>query len=268
MLGRGTRLASGKDHLLVLDLVDIAAAGVANVNTLFGLPPKLDSQGRDILTIKDEVEDSLVEVSPEYLESASSIADIWNLAEEFNPLLAARLPEYIHATMTWVKTGYGYALSLGKGTLGIVVNLLGQATLKLHWPGESVRFLGQFPNEQQAITRAEAMVKADFADSLPLVNRNAAWRHRNEPPTEKQLYWCERMKLRVPAGATKADVQVILSRAFSQGRVKLVADRKWKRAERETAKALGRHYLPKGRKARRVVAIEFERFQQEVAPNV
>ena len=100
--------------------------------------------------------------------------------------------------------------------MGVVVDLLGAATVKHQLPGERVRVLGQFPEEQQALTWAEEMVSRDFPGDLPLVNRDAAWRQRKDPPTEKQLLWCGKMGVRVPDGATKADVQVILSRAFAE----------------------------------------------------
>ena len=115
------------------------------------------------------------------------------MAREFNPLLAAQLPDYLSTTMAWVKVGSGYALSLSKGSIGVVVNLLGGATVKHHLPGERVRVLGQLPDEQQALTWAEEMVSKDFPADLSLVNRNAPWRRRKDPPTEKQLLWCRKM---------------------------------------------------------------------------
>ncbi|MCH7622261.1 MAG: DEAD/DEAH box helicase [Chloroflexi bacterium] len=215
MLGRGTRLAEGKKDLVVLDLVDIAGAGVNTVNTLFGLPPKLDLSSVGVLGAGDELSRVLEQVSLEQLAEATTIEDVLRLAREFNPLLAAQLPDYLSTTMAWVKVGSGYALSLSKGSIGVVVNQLGGATVKHHLPGERVRILGQLPGEQQALTWAEEMVSKDFPADLSLVNRNAAWRRRKDPPTEKQLLWCRKMKVNVPDGATKADVQIILSRAFN-----------------------------------------------------
>ena len=75
--------------------------------------------------------------------------------------------------------------------------------------------VGQFPEEQQALTWAEEMVSKNFPGDFYLVDRDAAWRQRKGPPTEKQLLWCRKMGVRVPAGATKSDVQIILSRAFA-----------------------------------------------------
>ncbi len=118
--------------------------------------------------------------------------------------------------MAWVKVGSSYALSLSKGNIGVVVDLLGGATVKHHLAGERVRVLGQFSDEQQALTWAEEMVSKNFSADISLVSLGAAWRRRREPPTEKQLLWCGKMGVRVPDGATKSDVQIILSRAFAE----------------------------------------------------
>ena len=87
---------------------------------------------------EDEIEDILGQVPAEDLEQATTIAEARRLAEDFQPLLAARLPEWLNATMAWVKTGFGYALSLDKGHVGIVVNLLGQGAIKIHRPREAL----------------------------------------------------------------------------------------------------------------------------------
>ena len=138
MLGRGTRLAEGKRDLVILDMVDIAGAGVNTVNTLFGLPPRLDLSRVGVLDAGDELSHVLGQVPLEQLTEATTIEDVRRLAREFNPLLAAQLPDYLSTTMAWVKVGSGYALSLSKGSIGGVVDLLGGATVKHHLPGERV----------------------------------------------------------------------------------------------------------------------------------
>ena len=215
MLGRGTRLAEHKKDLIVLDLVDIAGAGVNTVNTLFGLPPKLDLSSSGVLGSEDELSGVLQQVPLEQLTEATTIEDVRRLARQFNPLLAAQLPDYLRTAMAWVKVGSGYALSLSKGSIGVVVDLLGEATVKHHLPGERVRELGSFVNEQEALSWAEGIVRRDFPTDLGLVSLDATWRKRKDPPTEKQLFWCRKMGISVPDGVTKAEVQIILSRAFA-----------------------------------------------------
>lgn len=215
MLGRGTRIVPGKDDLLVLDLVDVASAGVNTVNTLFGLPPSLDLSQVSVMEAEEELADYLDSMPMDGLGEATTIEDVIRLAEEFNPLLAARLPDYLDHHMAWVSVGAGYALSLSRGNVGVVVDLLGQATVKVHQPGERVETCGAFADEQDAIAWAEEMVRQRFPDDMYLVDRSAPWRLRKDPPTEKQLLWCQKMGVHVPVGATKSDVQIMLSRAFA-----------------------------------------------------
>jgi len=202
--------------MVVLDLVNIPGSGVNTVNTLFGLPPKLDLSNVGVLDAEEEISGVLQQVPLEELAGATTIERVRRMAREFNPLLAAQLPDYLQAGMAWVKVGSGYVLSLSKGSIGVVVDLLGGATVKHQLPGERVRVLGRLPDEQQALTWAESVVSKDFPGDLPLVNLDAPWRRRKDSPTEKQLFWCQKMGVRVPDGATKSDVQIILSRAFAE----------------------------------------------------
>jgi hypothetical protein len=57
MVGRGTRLASGKDDCLIVDLVDQTTRHtLVTIPSLFGLPPAFDAGGTDIVATARDVE--------------------------------------------------------------------------------------------------------------------------------------------------------------------------------------------------------------------
>lgn len=215
MLGRGTRLANGKENLLVIDIADAGASGVAGLNTLFGLPPKLDTSGKDVLAVQDDLSGEMDGLPEEQLMLATTIEEVRRLALAFNPLLQTRLPEWINADLAWVKTSYGYALGLKKGHMGIVVNLLGQATVKIALPRQKARIIGHCSTEQEAINYAEEWVKSECSEDLWLMDRHAKWRTDNSLATEKQRDLCERLRIQLPPNPTKGQAAAILSRHFA-----------------------------------------------------
>jgi ATP-dependent helicase IRC3 len=213
-LGRGTRLAPGKDDLLVIDLVDIGAAGVSTVNTLFGLPPKLALTEQTVTEAEDELGDLFDKIPMDsgILAEALSVADVLQRAREADPLEAAALPDWLHHTLTWVRTSYGYALDAGNGiTLGVVVNTLGQGTVRVKVSREKAQTIDFGQTEQEAISKAEAYVKAHYADQHSLLNRNARWRHSSAPATQKQLDYLRWLRADIPAGCTKGQAAMLIT---------------------------------------------------------
>jgi hypothetical protein len=89
-VGRGTRLAPGKDDCLVIDFVDLSDLSLVTLPSLFGLPGQLDLFGADI----EEAEERLgrifehfptFELPPE----AITLAEIETRAQQFDPLSLA-----------------------------------------------------------------------------------------------------------------------------------------------------------------------------------
>ncbi|MGI0011854.1 MAG: DEAD/DEAH box helicase, partial [Nitrososphaera sp.] len=216
MLGRGTRIAPNKENLLVIDMADAGAAGVASLNTLFGLPPKLDTKDQDVLSIQDEIQAEIEGLPEEELANIHTIEEVRQLAQDFNPLMQTRLPGWIDANLAWVKTSYGYALGLKKGHVGIVVNLLGQGTVKIQLPRHKAEILGHYPNEQDAISFAEQWVSQEYQEDMYLLDRNAKWRTSDSPPSDKQVALCERLRIKLPPNPTKGQAQAILARHFAE----------------------------------------------------
>lgn len=215
MMGRGTRLAPGKADLLVLDMVDVASkAGVNSVNTLFGLPPHLDFGESDVLTAAKEIEE-LGDVPLAMFEQAASIPELRTLAEQFDPLMQAQVEEWLRTALSWTKTAFGYAISVpGNGEaraplqIGVVVNMLGQADVRVKHRSQKPQYLARNEDVQTAISMAEDWVSRHVPDAGALLDKNAGW--HSDAPSEKQLRFAERLKIKVNESMTKGDLSKLI----------------------------------------------------------
>jgi len=209
MLGRGTRTAPGKDDLLVIDLVDVGKLGVPSLNTMFGLPPKLKVDDDDVLTTRKVMDELEAQIPMSALDNAVSIQDVRDLAQQFDPLNAARPEDFIQATLAWVKTSFGYALSMGDGGhLGVIVGHLGASEVRMRGRDGYTESLGWHKYPQVAIAMAEQWVRANRSEQLKLLENTASW--RGGAPSEKQLNLLKSLGVRVPVGATKGDVSTLI----------------------------------------------------------
>lgn len=229
MMGRGTRIASGKEALLVIDLVDIGAAGVQTVNTLFGLPIKLEiDQDDGVLAAKDLFDEEAGHLPLESLKDARTLEDVRRMARDFDPLQQAMMPAHLEpvCTLAWVKTSYGYALSTNDGHVGIVENLLGQCSLRVvsrsrgAEPGlqGGSRLLGFAQTVEDGIRQAEKWVRENMGGYAGLLDKNAKWRVSKDPATPSQLKWLTKKGIHHPPEITKGQASALLARAFAGGK--------------------------------------------------
>lgn len=216
-MGRGTRISPGKTDLLVLDLVDLAAKGVAiqSANTLFGLPPKLALGDKDVLEVKDEIARRAEGTLPLFmLDDIEDLSEIDMLVRDFNPLLAGRHdPLLSGAKLTWVSTSYGYTCSLmGEGQLAVVVDLLGQATVRFQKVGAVTEPLGEFQGVAAAIAWAEGWAGNEAPDVMHAARKNARW--HQDAPTQKQLNILKYLAVKpLPEGLTKGWASALIEQA-------------------------------------------------------
>lgn len=220
MLGRGTRKAPGKENLLVLDMVDVGSNGVPTLNTLFGLPPKLALSGQEsVLSVQAMVSDILGDdVDPAQLTDAYTVEDVRRMAVAYSPLAAATLPEWLQCDLAWIRTSYGYAVSLkGTGTIGIVTNMLGQGTVRLKKRYQPTQTLADKLPEQQAIIFAEKWAKENCED-YNFMRKNASWRTRGSltEATEAQAKFAKKLKVDLPEKCSKSDATTLIEMALAK----------------------------------------------------
>jgi superfamily II DNA or RNA helicase len=219
-VGRGTRIFPGKADLLVLDLVDVnKKAHVQNLNTLFGLPIKLKLGNLDVLEAVKEIEDVQGNLPMDMLDRAEALEDVKRIAQEFDPLAATLVEEYIQeqSSLAWVKTAFGYALGvMGKGQLGIVEDLLGGATLRLKVPQEPAEALGRYQSVVDAVRAADDWVRQEVPDLMVMLDRTARWRSGDATP--KQIAFLKKLKdangqpVRYPENITKGQASALIDR--------------------------------------------------------
>jgi superfamily II DNA or RNA helicase len=215
-IGRGTRIAPGKEDLLVLDLVDVSKkTSVQTVNSLFGLPPKLKLEGEDVVKAQETLEQYEGQVPFEAMGDVSCFDDLDRLAREFDPLRQTALPSWLESATrnAWVPTSWGYALSvMGKGQMGVIENLLGQATVRWKEQGRRPIQLGEprYNDARDAVIWADQWISREAGGVGRLLDRDAAW--RDGAPSEKQIEYLKRLKIIYPANITKGQASSLIDR--------------------------------------------------------
>jgi len=213
MTGRGLRLFPGKDHCVVIDLVDVARRhSLQAAPVLFGLPPSLLAKGQRLEALAEDL-DELINKHPGFdvshalegqhltlaqLEAAASTFDIWSIPE---------LGTFgVGRAMNWIKLGpdiyrLRYPWADGIETLQVSRDLLGKWEIVLtlapsnHGPKRQRTLATGFIFESVAGETAERFVLQDRRSVMKLKDREAPWRAR--PASTKQLGLLKR--LRVPA---------------------------------------------------------------------
>lgn len=197
MIGRGTRIASGKENLLVIDLVDAGSNGVADLNALFGLPPALETPD-GVLAAQEELARAKASAAAE----ARTIEEVKQLARNFNPLGKGKLPFWFKGGLRWTSTSWGYALHMKAGAITVRENLLGQFEVKIHpRTGIPDYILGKYPSEEEAISQAESLVVREFPGQVAMIAQEAPW--HDQPASQKQLDRLRQWRVSHPAGITK-----------------------------------------------------------------
>lgn len=219
MVGRGTRLHSEKDALVVIDIVDNTAKHrLAGLQQLFDLPAGLDLRGHDALTIAERVEDTQARLP---WVDVSRVADVETLAiaAERIDLLELEPPAEVrpHSSFAWHSTAAGdYRLALPHGErLVLVRNLLGSWDVAL-LGAEGRTLLERQSTLEAAIARGDAFVETQRKDARKLVDVDAPWRRRE--PTERQQQLLGQLQIPVPASLNRGQASWIIALADARRR--------------------------------------------------
>ena len=214
MLGRGSRLAPGKDDLIVLDLADTSKVGVADLASLFGLPPYFAMDGgMDVNSAAKAMEEFQGKL-PGDLSGSYTMDEIARIAQEFDPLAKIAMPAGFDVELAWIPTPWGYALNLQVEQIAIVVDQLERATMRVKVPERSPLHISDFDSAYEALRYAENWVRRERRSQVGLVDTTAKW--RDEPPTAKQIAAAKKARIDVPERATKGQVSALLSAKFGQ----------------------------------------------------
>ncbi len=211
MIGRGTRLHPGKENVTVIDIVDVTRGhSLTTLPSLFGLSEDFNLEGHTTDEAKDAIE--WVEVNRPWvrIENAGSLSDLRYKCTKID-LFDLQTPEEIrdYADFAWTAVGGGgLRLSLTEGRKMIIMpTILNEFEMIMSGKGkEKVAAVKQ--NLASAIYEAEAFIRKEYSDLIPLVSLNSRW--RNQPATEKQLSILTGRNLDVPHGITKGQASYLI----------------------------------------------------------
>lgn len=201
-IGRGTRIEDGignlkealaagivtKDRCYLLDCVDSCSKhSLINVNSLFGLPPKLITQGKNILKLVEEVQQLELTKPGIDFSKCTTIQEMQSYALKVDLLTMQYPPEVVeNSEFTWIKTEFGYKLMLPKKEgVFITQNSEGWAVHGKIEGGDIGPEIFKLLNE--AFKFADDMLRQFGKHLLKLVrrNNNAAW--TKDPITANQI---------------------------------------------------------------------------------
>lgn len=193
MVGRGTRLHTGKEDLQVIDVADNTREhSLAGLHTLFDLPEGLDLKGSGAQQMADRLKqvaekhpwiDTHRIRSPEDLEFLAERADLFRLEppDEIKP----------YTCFTWCGTADGgYALQLpNREALMIRQDLLDRHTVSLrtHSRAGKEAPLGVFEDLAGALRMADGFVHKNRKDVVKVVDVSASWRKRPASNIQRTL---------------------------------------------------------------------------------
>ena len=244
MVGRGTRIAPGKQNLIVLDVVDGTVdhsleggqqgngykpqvrKKPASVSGMLGLPDGIDLEGhtlmetaelRDMLLSKADL---IAKYSP---ESYSDLVTILEQVDLLSGVTAKEFKSHIKSPYRWIQSMNGdWVLSIGKGK---------EITIKQSEKDQSYwyKILNverdkncveidslNTPDLAIAFLRADLIVEKEWsADQLYVARENAKW--RNQPPSEKQIEQLKKFGLdkNLIMSISRGEASAIISKRFA-----------------------------------------------------
>jgi ATP-dependent helicase IRC3 len=229
MTGRGLRLYPGKKECVVIDLVDIAKRhSLQTAPVLYGLPPGIKANGKDLATLENELEaflrahpgfniDGAGRKTMEELNAWASTFDVWDVPE-LGAFGAGR-------ALNWIKSGLDeYRLEYpwldGFELLKVARDLLDRFSVSLTFRpkgGGSVRqrtIAMEIESADAAAGLAEAFVLQERRAVMKLKSADAPWRLR--PASEKQIGLLARLRVAIKPGLTAGAASDLIDIAQSR----------------------------------------------------
>ena len=209
-IGRGTRIAEGKDSCIVIDVVDNSSKhSLTTVSTLLGLPKDLDLKGEKYSVAKQKLERIAQEFPQANVQDIKSLDQLKSIAENIS-LFQVHYPPDISqlSELTWRKSGDGYMLAFNGGAITITKDLR-----------EEFQIRGRVGNNVAELSAQNIAGALNLADKFILDNggvkaflsREARWRQSQDPPTDAQKWKCKKLGIAVPPGMTKGQVSAAIT---------------------------------------------------------
>lgn len=226
MIGRGTRLPTGSNHISevpesgkravsIIEMGDITSRhNLCTVPSLLGIPKQLNMDGGTYQSVKAQIERVAHEFPAANLADLKDIGSLKQISEQVHLFKVSYPPEIKEMTaLAWRAQGDGYFLPVMKGRLTLardirddwwVRGIMGERKIELH----AQNLAGAFNMADRAVH--------EFGNMGSLVNREARWRNRG--PSDRQIALCKKVGLNIPVGATRGQVSAALDAKFSARR--------------------------------------------------
>lgn len=186
MVGRGTRLHPGKEHLMIVDFVDNTSTHKLQTSaSLLGLEGAVDFKGEDILSYKSKL-DQLQEKRPYYNFDTLDIHNIDYLLEEVD-IMQQEEEKRINTTFIWHKFGDIFRIGIGDSRYFVIEqSLTGQHQLSKYNTKLGTRtFIAEYLNRSDAIRQADYLIAQGFGSSGQSNPNQEPW--KKDIPTEAQV---------------------------------------------------------------------------------
>lgn len=233
MTGRGLRLhpESGKTDCVVIDMVDIARKHTLQAAPmLYGLPPELAAQGKDLKDVEREVT-ALREEFPnadiaELLEGLTTIDGLRAKLKALNVWEVQQLPEgVITATrLDWIRLGDVLRLSYpwrdGNETLEVTQDILGHFDVVRTFRSRDAAGVDQgtivtgVHGMQEAAVWAEQFITDQRSTVVGMKARDAGW--KGKPASPKQIAFLRRLKVPFPPNVSSGEASRLIDVAKSR----------------------------------------------------
>jgi superfamily II DNA or RNA helicase len=204
MTGRGLRLFEGKDHCVVIDLVDLTTRHTLQAApVLYGLPPGLKTAGEDLAELEEELAKLNIDVEAQLKHGRLTLEQLKNLVSTFDIFAVPVLdPDFLkNRLIDWIKMGeedyrVQYPWTDGANeeateTLQLSRDLVGTwevvATLRTHRSSERRQrtIAAGAPTLNECARLAEAYMQRERSSVVRIRERNAGW--KRGPASDKQI---------------------------------------------------------------------------------
>ena len=181
IVGRGTRLADGKNDCIIIDVVDNTKRhDICTLPALMALPPLLDLNGESLLDTTERFEDlSDLRRSLMFSLEEPTVESFETELAEVNLLGLIKLPKEIQkfVTLSWIQLGDdNYEISLGGDRRATIsANAIGEWYLTLKEGGVIIKDATIICDLKEAFKKTENAITKFWPDCLSLVKSNARW---------------------------------------------------------------------------------------------
>jgi ATP-dependent helicase IRC3 len=202
-IGRGTRIADGKEACIVIDVVDNSRKhSLVNISTLLGLPKDLDLKGQKFTVAKEQIERVAREFPTANVQDIRKLDDLKSVAENVSLFHIAYPPEIKQLSeFAWRKSADGYMLTVNRELVTVTQDLRGDWMVRGKVGFREAAFTAQ--NLAGAFNVADRFI-VDNGGISSLLKRDARW--HDDKPTDKQVALCRILKITIPPGATKGQI--------------------------------------------------------------